>query len=46
MITHTAECLMTTSFLTEHDGRGERRVPTDALTAIAALLAGRGRRVG
>jgi hypothetical protein len=47
MITHTAECLMTTSLWTERDGGGERRVPAGALDAIASLgLVGRGRRVG
>jgi hypothetical protein len=47
MITHTAECLMTTSLWTERDGGGEQRVPADALAAIAALgLAGHGRWVG
>jgi hypothetical protein len=47
MITHSAECLMTTSLWTERDGRGEPRVPAGALAAIAALgLVGRGRRDG
>jgi fumarate hydratase, class II len=31
MITHTAECLMTTSFRTERDSMGELQVPADAL---------------
>ena len=31
MITHTAGCLMTTSFRTEHDSMGELQVPADAL---------------
>src|SRR5690242_5777117 len=31
MITHTAECLMTTSFRIERDSMGELQVPADAL---------------
>ena len=31
MITHTAECLMNTSFRTERDSMGELQVPADAL---------------
>jgi hypothetical protein len=47
MITHTAECLMTTSLWTERDGGGGRRVSAVALDVIVALgLLGRGRRDG
>jgi hypothetical protein len=39
MITHTAECLMTTSFWIERDGVSERRqAPATALTAASGLV--------
>jgi hypothetical protein len=39
MITHTAECLMTTSLWIESGGVGERRqAPATALTAAPGLV--------